>query len=557
MENDSNVNNEEEIVDDYLVEFPEENLAVLEDNDSESDDDVRSNHQQDVNMIAASGRRWTNLSTEIRRRGRAPARNLLRSRPGVIPGVNPSSNKDSFFLFMDAIIDEAVRFTNLEARRRISEYNRAHQKQKVWTKIDREEMDAFIGLHVIGGALKANYRNTLSLWSERDGPPVFRATMSRERFLIIKRFFRFDDRTRRDATDPLSPVRDVWQAFVEKLQQFYVPHENLTIDEQLLEFHGRVKFRVYMKSKPSKYGIKIVWLCDAETSYALNAIPYIGETTLSLAEKNGMSTPEAITIAVVKPFLNKGYHITADNWFTSTSLAEKLMAKDTTLVGTVRSNKRELPPKARSIAGRQKKSAEFFSSRDQILVSYWDKGTKPVLLLSTLHTEAAINDVGLPEIIQHYNETKSGVDSMDRMVKYYTSKRKCFRWTYGFFCNMIDVALLNACVIMRPKAEPSTSDGNMFRFNFLMETGYELVDSQIKKRASVERLSKSVSIAMNLLGYKRRISNDATRIHQRSGRCKICAREKDRKTTQKCSSCDAFVCTMHSLKVIHCFDCSD
>lgn len=273
-----------------------------------------------------------------------------------------------------------------------------------------------------------------------------------------------------------------------------------------------------------------------------------------------MTTPEAITIKTVKPFLNKGYNITADNWFTSSSLAEMLMTKNTTLVGTIRSNKRDLPPKARSIEGRQKKSAEFFASGDQILVSYWDKGTKPVLLLSTLHMDAATNDAGFPEIVQHYNETKSGVDSMDRMVKYYSCKRKCFRWTYGFFCNMIDVALLNASVIMKFGAQSSsTSDGNtgMFRFNFLMDVGYELVDAHIKKRASRERVSKSILTAMNLLGYKRRISNDTAHSQQRSGRCKDCAREKDRKTTQRCSSCSDFVCSMHSSKTICCSDCSD
>jgi len=37
-----------------------------------------------------------------------------------------------------------------------------------------------------------------------------------------------------------------------------------------------------------------------------------------------------------------GRTVTADNFFTSISLATKLLAKRTTLVGTIRSNKREL-----------------------------------------------------------------------------------------------------------------------------------------------------------------------------------------------------------------------
>lgn len=125
--------------------------------------------------------------------------------------------------------------------------------------------------------------------------------MSRKRFLNIKRFFRFDDRQRRDLNDLLSPVRNVWQQFVQKLQQIFVPNSDLTLEEQLLEFLARVKFRVYMKAKPAKYGIKIVWPCDSETVFALNDVPYVGETTLKASEKENMSTSEAISMKLYGP----------------------------------------------------------------------------------------------------------------------------------------------------------------------------------------------------------------------------------------------------------------
>ena len=537
--------------DSYLQELPEENLVVLSDNEEESDDDSSIT----PNLVAPSGKRWNSLASE-ERRGRAPRRNILRARPGVHPGVKPSTNRESFLLFMDPLIDDAVRFTNLEARRVITEYNRAYNKQKKWIKVDRDEMEAFIGLHVIGGALKANHRSTESLWSERDGPPVFRATMSRERFLTIKRFFRVDDRQRRDPNDPLSPVRVVWQQFVDKLQQFFVPNADLTLDEQLLEFHGRVKFRVYMKSKPAKYGIKIVWLCDSETAFALNGVPYIGETTLTAAEKENMSISEAISMKTMRPYLNKGHSVTADNWFTTPSLATNLADHDTSLVGTVRSNNRDLPPKAKTTAGRRKKSTEYFKSGNQILLSFWDKGTKPVLLLSTLHTTVDVDSIDLPEIVQHYNATKSGVDAMDRMVRYYTCKRKCFRWTYGFFCNMIDIALLNASIIMRKSDPPSNEHSNKFRYNFLTQVAYELVDKHLNHRLSTSRLTKPVSTAMSLIGLQTTCERSSVSCDsRRSGRCKSCRREKDRKTTQRCSACGAFVCILHCSKSVLCFDC--
>ncbi|GBP47724.1 PiggyBac transposable element-derived protein 4 [Eumeta japonica] len=52
-----------------------------------------------------------------------------------------------------------------------------------------------------------------------------------------------------------------------KPEKFYLPGENLTIDEQLVPFRGRVSFKQYLPSKPDKYGMKIWWICDSKTSY--------------------------------------------------------------------------------------------------------------------------------------------------------------------------------------------------------------------------------------------------------------------------------------------------
>ncbi len=159
-------------------------------------------------------------------------------------------------MYFDEIIEDSVRFTNLEGRRVTVMYNRTKARKKMFRPVTKDEMCAFFGLHILGGLFKARHRTLDSIWSERDGIPAFRATMSCQRFKQIKRFFRVDDRQRRDLNDPLSPVRDVWNLLDGKLRAFYSPDSNLTIDEQLVEFHGRIMFRVYIPSKPGCYGIK-------------------------------------------------------------------------------------------------------------------------------------------------------------------------------------------------------------------------------------------------------------------------------------------------------------
>lgn len=57
------------------------------------------------------------------------------------------------------------------------------------------------------------------------------------------------------------------------------------------------------------------------------------------------NTPHAIVKRMVKHISKSGRNITCDNWFVSIPLAEDLLVNDKlTIVGTVRRNKREIPP---------------------------------------------------------------------------------------------------------------------------------------------------------------------------------------------------------------------
>ena len=147
---------------------------------------------------------------------------------------------------------------------------------------------------------------------------------------------------------------------------------------------------------------------EADTGYLLGGLPYIGESTLSEEEKEGLTTPEATAMKVVKPFLNRGYNITSDNWFTSMPLAELLLENKTTLLGTLRSNRRGIPPDAKNLTGCIRNDKRYYKSGKKVIVSYWDKGNKPVLLLSTMHRDCRSTEEGLPEIVQAY-ETKESL----------------------------------------------------------------------------------------------------------------------------------------------------
>jgi hypothetical protein len=111
--------------------------------------------------------------------------------------------------------------------------------------------------------------------------------------------------------------------------------------EQLLVFHGRCGFIQYMPSKPAKYGIKIFWICESDTGYALNGeIPHVGK-------QPGDPVHHNLTTDVVKKICASIYHssrnVIMDNYFTSLPLLEYLFEKSLTVVGTLRQNKRKIP----------------------------------------------------------------------------------------------------------------------------------------------------------------------------------------------------------------------
>lgn len=142
------------------------------------------------------------------------------------------------------------------------------------------EIEAFIGILITAGTNHANIQHTLDMW-KTNSYPLYRATISINRFWNILRFIRFDDittREERQQTDKAAPIRNLWLMLNSNLQKYYRPSENLTVDEQLFPYRGRTKFTQYILSKPAKYGIKVWWICDAETYYPLKGQIYLGKT---------------------------------------------------------------------------------------------------------------------------------------------------------------------------------------------------------------------------------------------------------------------------------------
>ena len=117
------------------------------------------------------------------------------------------------------------------------------------------ELRAFLGILIMTGARKDNHLTSEDMFSRSQGCPFYRSVMSERRFAFIQRALRFDSlatRHERVTTDRFAPIRSLWDQVITNCIANYEPSGHLTVDEQLLAFRGRCRFRMYIPNKPAK-----------------------------------------------------------------------------------------------------------------------------------------------------------------------------------------------------------------------------------------------------------------------------------------------------------------
>ena len=93
---------------------------------------------------------------------------------------------------------------------------------------------------------------------------------------------------------------------------------------------------------------------------------YIGSEALSGSAFTEGSFTRRISLELTKQFLNSGRNVTMDNWFTTVELATELLSRKTSLIGTTRSNRREISKAAKVVTTRVRKSTAFHKNRVKI-----------------------------------------------------------------------------------------------------------------------------------------------------------------------------------------------
>ena len=109
----------------------------------------------------------------------------------------------------------------------------------------------------------------------------------------------------------------------------YIPDTEISLDEGMLGWRGRLRFCVYNSSKIAMYGILVRMVCESSIGYICNLQIYDGKCG-PLTEMVGF---------LLEPYEGKGYHLYQDNYYNSVHQTNELLQKLIRVCGTVRVNR--------------------------------------------------------------------------------------------------------------------------------------------------------------------------------------------------------------------------
>lgn len=211
--------------------------------------------------------------------------------------------------------------------------------------------------------------------------------------------------------------------------------------------------------------------------YAANLEVYVGTQPTGPYEVS--NSPSAVVERLCQPIRGTRRNFTIDNWFTRKDLMDKLLKEyKLTAIGTTRKNKREVPVEFTKGKNRPIHSNMFGFQKDATFVSYIPKKGKNVLLLSTRHSDDKIDgETGKPDIIVLYNQTKGGVDVLDKLCASYNCTRPTRRWPMVIFYSTMNIPAINSLVIYGA----NNPNENIIRRQFLQDFSFGLISDFLKE----------------------------------------------------------------------------
>ncbi|XP_041949787.1 piggyBac transposable element-derived protein 4-like [Alosa sapidissima] len=432
--------------------------------------------------------------------------------------------------FSDCVIDLMVAETNRYAEALASTELASHSRLRDYKPTDRSEMEAFLAIQIsMGLTRKPQIADYWSTQSSLGLTPNFARVMTRNRFQLLSSCIHFNDNSLRlergqPGYDPLFKIRPLMDLVLKSFQSEYYPHEHLSIDESMVSFRGRVFFRQYVPNKRHRFGLKNFVLSDATSNYTYLWHVYTGGA-FNYDRCLGIGHSSVVGLLREAKLLGKGHSLYTDSYYTSPALFQELHRQNTGACGTVRVNRKGMPPQLHGLKLRPSDPPVFFEKRPLLTASFRDAGT--VTVLSTVHDNLVITKrvrskgpdgyrtLRKPKSVEDYNRFMGGVDRGDQLCSYYSYQHRAMKWYHRLFHHIREVALVNAYILHKESGNTMQSAG--FR---------ELVVKGLLRRRQIELTPPPRPISTPLVPVRLTGRHFLGQHEKSRPDCKVCSTRK-------------------------------
>lgn len=525
-------------------------ISVSSESDCDSDSSV-----EDISSV----RNWCKINKDLI--NPAPPRFPFMEHSSMLCNINDANDPLEYFtyFFDDDVIQHIVDETNLFAQQYFNSTNLTPRSRCTgWTDTNKSEMRLFLSLIILEG-IQEKPREAM-YWSRIPSieTPYFNKIMTEKRFSLIMKFLHFannEEQCAEETANPLKKIEILMKKLIAKFREAYIPDRDLSIDESLLMFKGRLGWKQYIPSKRARFGIKFFVMCESSSGYVINFLIYTGKNTTYSAEYNEFGTATKCVLTLLEGYLDKGYCVTVDNFYNSPQLAEILIKRRTDIYGTLRINRKDVPA---DIKSKKLKKGELIAfQKGKIMIMKW-QDKRPVAILSTIHSTEMVQitkrntTIEKPKAVVEYNHTMGGVDRMDASIANYSIKRKQRKYYKKIFRQFLDLSVWNSFVLYKKNG------GELNHLFFRIK----LVDRLTEENIFTEKERKSVPQNISALRFEGNHFPSyvpaTPKKSQPSRRCYICCRKNDetgkkiRKETRfQCTKCNVGLCVIPCFEIFH------
>ncbi|KAJ4437477.1 hypothetical protein ANN_17621, partial [Periplaneta americana] len=250
------------------------------------------------------------------------------------------------------------------------------------------EIRKFWGISIVAALLA--FPRIRMCWESRTRYPLVAENMARDRFYLLRRSIKVVD----DNAVPQDQKQDsFWKVrpMLNSIRDACLQHrrtKNVSIDEQMIPFHGHVRMRQYIKGKPHPVGLKN-FVLSTPSGLPLDFMMYEGKGKEISSEKN--TVPEKLDVGgrvVLKlaDSLPPGSSIFIDRYFTSVEILDCLILRNISATGTIMVSR--VPKKVQFKSDTDmKKEAAWLEYRQAAMESGWAK--KDILFYFLFRFEVA------------------------------------------------------------------------------------------------------------------------------------------------------------------------